>query len=79
MITMSRRALFMMALFLAAATTAAAATAFAGETKDYRSKLGQQVADGIQTANDASQKVRVLSFKPVRSTNGAVVVRPPRR
>lgn len=79
MMTMSRRSLILMALFLAAATTAAAATAFAGETNDLRGKVGQSVADGVYTANDASRKVRVLSFKPVRSTNGAAVVRPPKR
>lgn len=79
MMMMSRRALILMALFLAAATTAAAATAFAGETNDLRSKVGQSVADGVYTSNDASRKAKVMSFKPVRSTNGAAVVRPPKR
>ena len=64
MMSMSRKAMFIMALTLAAATAATAATAFAGPTD--RPAVAGQVADAVAAAAKAARtaKVRTLIVLP---------------
>lgn len=66
MMSMSRRAMFIMALMLAAATAATAATAFAGS--GVQPVVSGQVADAVTAAANAARiaKVRTLVVLPNR-------------
>ena len=63
MISMSRKALILMALMLMAATAATAATAFAGTTKKLPA-VEKQVVDGIQSSADAVRRSKVKTKRP---------------
>jgi hypothetical protein len=64
MMSMSRRAMFIMALMLAAATAATAATAFAGQGD--KPTVSGQVADAVTAAANAARaaKLRTLIVLP---------------
>ncbi len=72
MLSMSRKAMILMALMLAAATAATAATAFAdtpARKKLPRNAVSQQVIQTVNAGKDAALKAtvrNVVIVKPVR-------------
>ncbi len=72
MLSMSRKAMILMAVFLAAATAATAATAFAGARKKLPPVSGQ-VSQAIHTSNDAIRNARVKVLVRVRGTESAPI------
>ena len=69
MLSMSRKAMILMALMLAAATAATAATAFAAAGEPDR-QVHRKVIQGINTSSDAAVKAKLRTLKvQVRRTN----------
>ena len=66
MLSMSRKAMIIMALMLAAATAATAATAFAGE-KDHGADTVRVIAKAINTSADAARQANVRTLRIVRN------------
>ena len=60
--SMSRRAMFLMAVVLALATAATAATAFAG-AREKLPNVSKAIVDAIEIASDATQRARLRSMK----------------
>ena len=60
--SMSRKAMILMAVMLALATAATAATAFAG-TRKKLPEISQQVVEAIYIASDASRHARLKLLK----------------
>ena len=64
--SMSRKALILMAITLAAATAATAATALAGTSSKQRN-IGQEVADSVRNHANAVQHVKVKNLRLVQA------------
>lgn len=62
MLSMSRKAMILMALMLAAATAATAATAFASAGEVDR-QVQRRVVQGINTSSDATLKAKLRTLK----------------
>jgi ABC-type glycerol-3-phosphate transport system substrate-binding protein len=69
MMSLSRKALLLMALILAAATAATAATAFAGVKKKLP-HAGFQVVEAIKISADAAQHTKVRNLRVVNGNTG---------
>jgi hypothetical protein len=65
MLSMSRRAMILMALLLAAATAATAATAFAGD-RDCGADRAKLVAQSVYASADAARAAKLRSLSLVR-------------
>lgn len=70
MMSMSRKALILMALMLAAATAATAATAFATEVDE--NAVVKQVVRSIHTSSDAQLNTKVRQMKATRGNIGKI-------
>jgi hypothetical protein len=75
--SMSRKAMILMAVMLALATAATAATAFAG-TRKKLPQVSNQIVEAIETASDASRRATLRPMKQ-RTFRGNVAFKAPVR
>ncbi len=74
MLSMSRKAMILMALMLAAATAATAATAFASAGEPDR-QVHRKVIQGIHTSSNAQLKAKLRTLK-LQVRRGDVIATP---